>query len=544
MKFRNNRLASFCFLLTIILFPSILGCSFQDHPEESDNILWVITELSNSDGMNYQAELIAERMEEENPGLTVLVEILPTEEEERELRLTQLRTQIMSGNGPDVYLLPTGSELISDEPQIDDNIPIAPLFADVQQAIRNGIFLDVSGYYDSDAELGTDALNQTVMNAGRYDGKRYVLPLRYNIPVIYTQPELCAEYGLSPELFSSDFMTVASAVLALENADAAAVGLKFPETIEVLGLGADYEAGTIQLTLETLCDYLRLHQLRNEISSQTTKAVYDAADYYRMVLHFSDRDPEFPRTMEIFEAELGNLVWPKVEKFKHEDFNLLSEYTCQMYHWSTNGMPVYTGYLSDVLETIGVSIITGQEAEVYPIRALDGSIQASIAYWGAVGSSCQDPDLAYSFLRQFLTEEFQWDIYRPRSNKDGFYWTWQHDPQFKRLVEDSLPVRTQGCVEPLWDNLQYQVKLSYISWVKKTVLNMQIIQRSEVTSQDVPYLNWKIDNVYFPIHLDQTLSLKYAMGLANAEGGIPTSSDLDALAQDIYQALWWHLAEG
>ncbi len=519
------------------------GCASKTEADDR-KILWIITELSNSDGMNYQAEMITERLEEENPGLTVLVEILPTGEEERELRLTQLRTQIMSGNGPDVYLLPTGSELISDEPQQDDNIPVEPLFADVQQAIRNGIFLDVSGYYDSDTDLGTDALNQTVMDAGCFDGKRYVLPLRYNIPVIYTQPELCKEYGLSQDIFSADFLTVAQTVLALENADTAAVGLKFPEIIEVLGLGADYKTGTIRLAPGLLRDYLHLHQLRNEISSQTTKSVYDAADYYRMELYFSDREPEFPRTMEAYEEKAGDFTWPKVGKIKHEDFNLLSEYTYQMYHWSTNGMPVYTGHLSDILETIGVTIITGQKVEVYPIRALDGSVQASISYWGALGSSCKNPDLAYSFLRQFLTEEFQWDIYRPRANKDGSYWTWQHDPQFKRMVEDSLPVRTKGCVEPLWDNLQYQVKLAFTTWVRKTVRNAGTIQRTEVTTQEVPYLNWDIDQVYFPIHVEPTASLKYAMHLLNEGNAASTGYDVDALAQDIYQALWWHLAEG
>ena len=64
--------------------------------------------------MNLQAEMIAERMEKEYPGLSVRLDILPTDPQEREITLKQLRTKIMSGNGPDVYLLPTGNQLTVD----------------------------------------------------------------------------------------------------------------------------------------------------------------------------------------------------------------------------------------------------------------------------------------------------------------------------------------------------------------------------------------------------------------------------------------------
>ena len=207
-------------------------------------------------------------------------------------------------------------------------------------------------------------------------------------------------------------------------------------------------------------------------------------------------------------------------------------------------MPLYVGYLSDVLETIGVTRITGQQVEIYPIRANDGSIQASIAYWGAVGSSCSTPELAYDFLRQFLNEEFQWDIYRPRVNNDVPYWLLETDPQFDRMVEDSLPVRTEGCVEYLWDNLQYQVEMSYTTWVRETRTNVGTIQSSFVTSEDVPALNWKIDHVYFPVSLPEEESLEYAMGILNSEDGTPMDVDIDELAAKIHQNLWWHMAEG
>ena len=143
---------AFCFfLLTMVLF-SMHGCG-TSHRAEPTHTLWVVTEASCSDGMNLQAEIIAKRMEKDNPGLSVRLDILPTDPQEREITLKQLRTKIMSGNGPDVYLLPTGNQLTVDylvsETTIRQfrQIEVEPLFSDVSQAMRNGIFRDIQSLY-------------------------------------------------------------------------------------------------------------------------------------------------------------------------------------------------------------------------------------------------------------------------------------------------------------------------------------------------------------------------------------------------------------
>lgn len=530
------------FLSFLICLVLLAGCAPDAPPEENAATLWVVTELSNSDGMNLQASIIAERMEEAYPGLIVQLEILPTEAQERELRLKQLRTQIMSGNGPDVYLLPTGNELVSDEPLTNTNIPVDPLFSDIELAMRNGIFLDISALYQADDGLNTAALKQEVMDAGCLGDCRYVLPLRFQIPVVYTRPDLCAKYGISQELLESDVLTLARGVLALEEAETAAIGLKLPGAAETLGALFDYESGDVLLKESQIEDYLRLHQARNAVASQSAQELYDTWDYYRMELFFSDGHQEC--TVENWDAGIGKYIWPKRGEFHHECFNALWAYTGDLYHWSTSGMPLYTGYLSDILETLGVTRLTGDPVTVYPLRDPEGCVQASVAYFGALGSSCHQPELAYAFLRQFLEEEFQWDIYRPRASKEGAYWQWEHEPQFKGQVEDSLPVRTEGCVEYLWENLQYQVKTSYTSWVAITVKNCRTIQNRFVATEEVPELSWQIDRVYFPIGQDSGESLEAAMALLNEADGTPTDADIEKLAREVRQNLWWNLAEG
>ena len=62
-----------CSILAAIMLTVLCGCA-QKQVETKK--LWVVTEVSCSDGMNLQAEMIAERMEKEHPGLTVRLDIL------------------------------------------------------------------------------------------------------------------------------------------------------------------------------------------------------------------------------------------------------------------------------------------------------------------------------------------------------------------------------------------------------------------------------------------------------------------------------------
>ena len=528
-------------LVLLFVMLCLTGCSAQ---KESEQVLWVVTEQSNSDGMNYQADTIAQRMEETYPGLSVNLEVLPTDEAERELRLKQLRAKIMAGNGPDVYLLPTGSELVSDTPEKDQDIPIEPLFLDVAQAMQNGIFADISQSYDADTELNTSTLNATIMAAGCSGNARLVLPLRYQVPVIYTRPDLCVQYGLPEDLFESDILTLVEGVLSCEDAETAAIGLKLPEDVEMLGIPLDYAKGEVLTPIAQITAYMQLYRQRNEIAAQSTQAFYDKWELARRYLHFPPNTSEYSEYNWLYRG-ISDFAWPKTGEFYHGCFNLLSEYCYQLYHWSVCDIPLYTGYLSDILETLGVTKQTGQEVAIYPLRGADGCVTATVAYWGAVGTSCKNPELAYSFLREFLTEEFQWDSYRPRVEKDDIgMWEREPEPQFRGMVEDSFPVRTEGCIEPLWDNVQYQLKWYYMTWQKETRRRAQNVQNTVVKQEDVPELNWQIDHVRFPISVNSDESLSYALSQLNNEDGTPTDADIDALAQSVYQCLWWHLAEG
>ena len=63
--------------------------------------------------------------------------------------------------------------------------------------MENGVFLNLSGYYDTE-ELA-QGLKTDVMDGCLKNGARLVLPLGYNMPVLYVDRESLAAHGLTPE---------------------------------------------------------------------------------------------------------------------------------------------------------------------------------------------------------------------------------------------------------------------------------------------------------------------------------------------------------
>ena len=109
-------------------------------------------ELTKTTIPNNQFDLLVKQFREKHEDVTVVIERLPKDPESREVRFKQLRTEIMAGKGPDVFLLPTNTnEVVTSEFDVFD---LEPLFPDVNQAMYNGLFLDISELYCYVEHLG------------------------------------------------------------------------------------------------------------------------------------------------------------------------------------------------------------------------------------------------------------------------------------------------------------------------------------------------------------------------------------------------------
>ena len=104
-------------------------------------------------------------------GFQVEVEVLPTDEADFQSRLTRLRTEIMSGLWPDIYVLST-----------DDYLPFDSqerLFPDANKAMLDGYFLQLDDYIENAQYMKLEEMNSVVMDAGCTPEGRFMLPMRY-----------------------------------------------------------------------------------------------------------------------------------------------------------------------------------------------------------------------------------------------------------------------------------------------------------------------------------------------------------------------------
>ena len=473
--------------LVLIILMTLPGCK-----EDGPVTLRIVTESINTstdDWANVRLEqqlsktILAYKESHEN--VKFVIEKIPYEGSERTNVLERLRAELMSGKGPDILLLPGNCLMLGRQGELKES-----LILDVNQAMRNGLFADISEYYDADTELGKESLNTTVMDAGVVDGARYVLPLRYDFPVAYVSTERFEKTGLSRDIFDGGILDFMNAAIEAEDKTAISMFFNSNEQIfeNLLPRAVDYDGQQIQLTKEQLsgfCDtYFKYFEkcFRNEDTSEQSNP---------------------GRTDLVQVSENGGPF----------------HYTSWLYseHW----MGIEP--LDRAIRVKALGQFAGVDVEMYPIRAADGKLVADVTYYGAVSAGCENMDEAYDFLRQMLLEDFQWE-----QSTDA-------DSCYVEFGAPGWPVRTKGSVNPLATGLRNQMYFTREYFPLKNALY-------DITDQDLPILNAQIDEVCFPIGWHKNCQDETVWMYWQEQQGKATAN-ADALAEQWLKNLEWHLAE-
>ena len=90
-----------------------------------------------------------------NPDVTFEFVTLTADQEERSNRIDQLQTEMMAGQGPDIFILPCDDGLTYNETQLIEN---------VEKGMATGLFADLTTLYDQDETLEKDVLLEKVMD--------------------------------------------------------------------------------------------------------------------------------------------------------------------------------------------------------------------------------------------------------------------------------------------------------------------------------------------------------------------------------------------
>ncbi len=180
----------------------------------------------------------------------VEVEFLPEEESERSVRISALRTAIISGEGPDVFVvsseLPAGQErkdflktANADSPFHNIMAPRERLFQDPQFAMEKGLFLPLDDYLAKAQFFDAGVIEPAVLAAGQTDEGQMLIPLAFTFPTAIFQEGIAGRSN------------------AEQNAYGAAAWNQFPD---LFGQIVDYKAEKLLFSeaelLETVRDAL------------------------------------------------------------------------------------------------------------------------------------------------------------------------------------------------------------------------------------------------------------------------------------------------
>ncbi|MBP3704061.1 MAG: extracellular solute-binding protein, partial [Clostridia bacterium] len=122
----------------------------------------------------FEADLTAYLQMNSLDPIELEIEYIPEHgNSERNTVISRLRTEIMSGKGPDIFLMGSNSG------------DIEPLFKVPEKNMANGIFLPLNDYIENAQFMEFDKLVPGVMSAGQYDGEQYILPLTYTMPLTF-----------------------------------------------------------------------------------------------------------------------------------------------------------------------------------------------------------------------------------------------------------------------------------------------------------------------------------------------------------------------
>ena len=491
LKRRGRKTAAMILAVLCVCGLVLSGC------KKETGTLWVLTDTDCSKTVttNGQLDLVIEAFQEKHKGVEVIVERLPLDEEARQIRMQQLRTEIMAGNGPDIFLLPTSmSNFITDDGEI---FYLESLFPDVNQAMHNGLFMDIGKLYDRDTKLDKDSLLATVMDAGKVEDTRYVLPLRYDIPVIFLDVARLEEYRIDRSIYQQGIIDLMDDATAY-GIDWLAAGTEtialydyilnyFPEVI-------DYQNQEVLLTREELLAFLN--------SFCTAEAAADGIEAGE------------PHAYDL-------MLWDEEE---------MSTY----WMLPDNSKGTAIGNMGDVINNVIVSQAKNLELEMLPMAATDGSVIADVTVFGAIGANCEDPELAYELLRPLLMEDAQWQNNRVRNITPLTY------------MSEGWPVRARGAGYQTYRNqFQYQ----YVDDLdgtrtpanEKKVINT-VLKDSNVYDENIEQL-FEIDKARFPISLEFEfgITIRWQYGVRDAAKDL---SQLEPLVDDFVKKLQYHVAEG
>lgn len=237
------------FGLVGILAIGMMGCQGGQEEEE---ILTVCVD-GGTEGIG---SMIADGWSNLDEGMKTELVVIPSDETAAQAKITELRTEIMSGGGPDVFLFSTNRS--------------QRLFEDPKKTMHSDTFLPLDDYISDAKYMKPEEWNQTILESGRTEEGQVVLPVQYTFYAFAFQSSCLKNPGEIPSTLEE--------ILACEDPLIGEYMNYFPNSIMFYSFGelADYQEEKLFCSEEDLqkrVEELIAHKLKWPLKwSQNTGA--------------------------------------------------------------------------------------------------------------------------------------------------------------------------------------------------------------------------------------------------------------------------------
>ena len=367
-------------LLSLLLLPLLPGCggevsAWRETPVVPQTNESLTVYCLGESATNKKLRTALDRFRQMYPEVEVELILQDYGDTNRGLReelYEQMAVQVMAGEGPDIFV-------------VDD------FLMDVEKLVRQGVFADMEPFFKADG-FDWEPYNQAVMDGGVWNGKRFLIPLTYSFPLLFTTRSALEETGFDIEACGDFQGFLEETTRYMEDGTRTRQLFRRPlyvtDVVQYSGLPiADYDARTVDLSSPLFKTGIQWYAM---VMEKCPHDYYDA--YGDSFLHgaASVRD--------------GNVLW------------------------TVSHAPLQ-GFYSEF-----AALKTIDEAVMMPIRDLEGGIRARIEDSLGVRGNSENLQNAYNYIKILLG----------LSTQISTGWSWEEMSVMDRANEYFYDLVSQG----------------------------------------------------------------------------------------------------
>lgn len=289
-----------CVLLSALICIAVFsGCTDKSEP---------LRVLVDADGADWEVNSCKGIMEEFLKSVEAMggpsnveLEVLPALGDAREAAIDRIRTEIMSGSGPDVFIVRS---------DVGGNLREL-LFPIAEKALENGFFLPLDDYIEKAQFMEWDKHTKAIMDAGRNEYGQQIIPLMYTIPLTFYREEDIPEVKTGVETTWQDMIEDKSGILSTaatwnhRKFEAFHFAHADNHYIEyILGDFADYESDKLLFSEEGLLE--RTTEVLEMEKAYEEKAFTDIPHYQTPMFIGYDYDVQYGQSINFWRDTRAN----------------------------------------------------------------------------------------------------------------------------------------------------------------------------------------------------------------------------------------------